>query len=32
MNKKILIPLVIVILLLAGGAAWLYISLNNQKE
>lgn len=32
MNKKILIPLVIVILLLAGGAAWLYISLNKQKE
>ena len=32
MNKKILIPLVSVILLLAGGAAWLFVNLNKQKE
>lgn len=32
MNKKILIPLILVILLLAGGAAWLYISLDKQKK
>lgn len=31
MNKKISIPLIIVIILLAGGAAWLFISLNKQK-
>ncbi len=32
MNKKILIPLVVVILLLGGCAAWLFVSLNKQKE
>lgn len=32
MNKKILIPLVIVILLLAGGVAVLYVSLDKQKQ
>lgn len=30
--KKIIIPLVIVVLLLLGGIAWLYTSLNKQKE
>lgn len=32
MNKKIIIPLVIVILFLIGGMAWLYTSLNKQKQ
>ena len=32
MNKKILVPLVVVILLLAGCAAWFFVSLNKQKE
>lgn len=32
MNKKILIPLLIVIVLLIGGAAYLYISLDKQKQ
>lgn len=32
MNKKILIPLVIVILLLAGGVAVLYVNLDKQKQ
>lgn len=32
MNKKILIPLILVILLLVGGIAWLYISLDKQKQ
>ncbi len=32
MNKKILIPIIIVMLLLAGGVVWLYVSLNQQKE
>ncbi len=32
MNKKILIPLILVILLLAGGAAWLYYNLDQQKK
>lgn len=32
MNKKILIPLIIVILLLAGGVAVLYVNLNRQKQ
>ena len=30
--KKIIIPLVIVVLLLLGGIAWLYTSLSKQKE
>lgn len=32
MNKKIIIPLAIVIILLAGGTAWLAVSLNKQKQ
>lgn len=32
MNKKILIPLIIVILLLAGGITWLFIDLKHAKE
>lgn len=32
MNKKILIPLIAVILLLIGGVAWLAIDLNKQKQ
>lgn len=31
MNKKIIIPLVVIIILLAGGLAWLYVSLDKQK-
>lgn len=32
MNKKVLIPLVVVIFLLTAGVAWLAISLNDQKQ
>lgn len=32
MNKKIIIPLTLLILLLAGGMAWLYINLDKQKQ
>jgi cbb3-type cytochrome oxidase subunit 3 len=32
MNKKIFIPLILIILLLVGGIAWLYISLDKQKQ
>lgn len=32
MNKKILIPVIILILLLAGGVVWLSLSLNKQKQ
>ena len=32
MKKKILIPLIIVLLLLAGGATWLALQLNEQKQ
>lgn len=32
MNKKIIIPLAIVIVLLAGGIAWLAVNLNKQKQ
>lgn len=32
MNKKVLIPLVVVIVLLTAGVAWLAISLNDQKQ
>lgn len=32
MNKKIILPLILVILLLAGGIAWLYVSLDKQKQ
>ncbi len=32
MNKKILIPLILVIALLLGGVAWLGLSLKEQKK
>ncbi|WP_028903280.1 MULTISPECIES: hypothetical protein [unclassified Prevotella] len=32
MNKKVLIPLVIVILALVGAAAWLFLNLQEQKQ
>ncbi len=32
MNKKVLIALILVILLLAGGAAWLYFRLAKQQK
>lgn len=32
MNKKIIIPLILLIVLLAGGMAWLYFNLNQQKK
>ena len=32
MNKKILIPVVVLCLLLIGGIAYLAVSLNKQKE
>lgn len=32
MSKKILIPMIVAILLLAGGMAWLYMNLQEQKE
>ncbi|WP_276893830.1 hypothetical protein [Hallella bergensis] len=32
MNKKIFIPLILLILLLAGGMVWLYFSLDKQKK
>ena len=32
MNKKIILPLILVILLLASGIAWLYVSLDKQKQ
>ncbi len=32
MNKKIILPLILVILLLVGGIAWLYVSLDKQKQ
>ncbi|RRD00330.1 hypothetical protein [Prevotella sp. OH937_COT-195] len=32
MNKKIVIPLIIVIVLLAGGIAWLALNLKEQKQ
>lgn len=32
MNKKILIPLLVVIVLLIGGVGYLFVSLNNQKQ
>lgn len=32
MNKKILIPLIVVILVLVGAAAWLFASLQEQKQ
>lgn len=32
MNKKIFIPLILLILLLAGGMAWLYFNLDKQKK
>ncbi len=32
MNKKILIPLVLVILALMAGSVWLFLSLQEQKQ
>ena len=32
MNKKILIPLILFCLLLAGGVAYLYMNLDKQKK
>ena len=32
MNKKIWIPTIIVVLILAGATAYLFINLNKQKE
>ena len=32
MNKKVLIPLIIVLLALLGGVAWLFVSLQEQKQ
>ena len=32
MNKKILIPLIVVILALVGAAAWLFVNLQEQKQ
>jgi len=32
MNKKILIPLLVVILALAAGSAWLFLSLQEQRQ
>ena len=32
MNKKVLIPVIVVVLLLAGGIVYLTLSLNQQKQ
>ena len=32
MNKKILIPLIVVILALLGGLAYLFMNLQEQKQ
>ena len=32
MNKKVLIPLVVLVLLLIGGVAYLYVNLDKQKK
>ena len=32
MNKKILIPLIVIILALVGAAAWLFVNLQEQKQ
>ena len=32
MNKKILIPLIVVILVLVGAAAWLFVNLQEHKQ
>jgi len=32
MNKKFLIPLIVVILVLVGAAAWLFLNLQEQKQ
>ena len=32
MNKKVLIPLIVVILALCGAATWLFLSLQEQKQ
>ena len=32
MNKKILIPLIVLVVILCGGIAWLFFSLQEQKQ
>ena len=32
MNKKILIPLIALVLVLCGGIVWLFFSLQEQKQ
>ena len=32
MNKKLLIPLIALVVLLLGGIGWLYLSLQEQKQ
>ena len=32
MNKKVLIPVIVVVMLLAGGIVYLTLSLNQQKQ
>ena len=32
MNKKVLIPLIVVLLALLGGVVWLFVSLEQQKQ
>ena len=32
MNKKILIPLIVLVLVLCGGIVWLFLSLQEQKQ
>ena len=32
MNKKILVPLILLILALIAGSAWLFLSLQEQKQ
>jgi len=32
MNKKILIPLIVLVIILCGGIAWLFFSLQEQKQ
>ena len=32
MNKKLLIPLIALVVLLLGGIVWLYLSLQQQKQ
>ena len=32
MNKKIIIPLIVLVLVLCGGIVWLFLSLQEQKQ